>query len=91
MKHKIESNYTPAACSSEAAETKRGSMKNNEVLTLREAAEYLRFAPNAMLRMAAAGKIPAKKVGSKWRFSRRQLEQFIETPTPVPGRKIKAA
>ena len=48
-----------------------------EILTVKEAAEYLRMAPRAVYKLAQAGKIPAKKLASKWLFSRAALARMV--------------
>lgn len=59
---------------------------NHDVLTLLEAAEFLRVHENTMLRLAHAKKVPCKRVGGRWRFSRSALERFID-----PSQKQKGA
>ncbi|MGW2793577.1 helix-turn-helix domain-containing protein [Streptomyces sp. NPDC001251] len=60
-----------------------------EVLTTPEAATVLRLTPGRTATMAAAGELPAVKVGSggraQWRFPRQRLVQLINTPfRPTP-------
>ncbi len=53
-----------------------------EVLTLAEAAALLRV-PEAALRAAAEhGDVPARWIGSRWRFSRAALLRWLEEPPP---------
>ncbi|MBU8869417.1 MAG: helix-turn-helix domain-containing protein [Gemmatimonadales bacterium] len=47
------------------------------VMTSVEAAEYLKMHVKTVCRLAKEGKIPAKKVGSEWRFLRPVLEQWL--------------
>ena len=57
-----------------------------EVLTLEEAAELLRLGPAAARAAADAGEIPGRRIGGRWRFSRRRLVEWLEAgegPTPV--------
>jgi len=49
-----------------------------EVLITEEAAELLSMHPKALLRQVREGRIPAARVGRRWRFSRRQLLQWLE-------------
>ncbi|MCG7876038.1 MAG: helix-turn-helix domain-containing protein [Candidatus Thiodiazotropha endolucinida] len=49
----------------------------NQVLTVKEVAEYLKVNDRTVYRMAANGKIPAFKVGSSWRFKLQELEAWI--------------
>jgi excisionase family DNA binding protein len=53
----------------------------DEILTIQEAAALLKFCTHTIAKLAMAGKIPAKKLGGQWRFSRLALEQFIAAPT----------
>ena len=48
-----------------------------KVMTSVEAAEYLKMHVKTVCRLAKEGKIPAKKVGSEWRFLRPVLEQWL--------------
>ena len=51
----------------------------NDILNLEQAREYLKIGRNTILKLAGEGKIPAKKVGHIWRFSKRQLIEYIES------------
>jgi excisionase family DNA binding protein len=51
----------------------------DEILTLREVAEYLKLAEKTAYRLAAEGKLPGFKVGGSWRFRREDIEAWIET------------
>ncbi|MES9903988.1 MAG: helix-turn-helix domain-containing protein [Sedimenticola sp.] len=50
---------------------------SNQVLTVKEVAEYLKVNDRTVYRMAASGKIPAFKVGASWRFKLQELEAWI--------------
>lgn len=49
----------------------------NQVMTSLEAAEYLKMHVKTVCRLAKEGKIPAKKVGSEWRFLRKVLDGWL--------------
>ena len=49
----------------------------NQVMTSVEAADYLKMHVKTICRLAKEGKIPAKKVGSEWRFMRRVLDSWL--------------
>jgi excisionase family DNA binding protein len=49
-----------------------------EVLTLEEAAGLLRLGEAAARAAAEAGEIPARRIGGRWRFSRRRLLEWLE-------------
>ncbi len=49
----------------------------NQVMTSVEAAEYLKMHVKTVCRLAKEGKIPARKVGSEWRFLRQVLDSWL--------------
>lgn len=49
-----------------------------EILTLEEAAEYLRMNPEVLRRHAKKGEIPGKQIGRVWKFSKNLLQKYIE-------------
>lgn len=48
-----------------------------DILTLDEAAQYLRVHPRTLRVKASEGKIPGAKIGRVWRFHRQQLESWL--------------
>lgn len=48
-----------------------------EVMTLPEAAAYLRISEAELDRIAAAGEAPAKRIGAEWRFRREALAAWL--------------
>ena len=54
------------------------STSEGEILTLKQVAEFLKVTERTIYRLAAAKKIPAFKVGGTWRFSRAELDQWIQ-------------
>ena len=53
-------------------------VKTKEVLNAEEAAEFLGFNPYTIREKARLGEIPGRKIGREWRFSRRQLLEWLE-------------
>ena len=51
---------------------------SNDILTLKEVAEYLKLAEKTAYRLAAEGKLPGFKVGGSWRFKREDVLLWIE-------------
>lgn len=49
----------------------------SQVMTSVEAAEYLKMHVKTVCRLAKDGKIPARKVGSEWRFLRSVLDNWL--------------
>ncbi len=50
----------------------------DDILTLKEVAEYLKLAEKTAYRLAAEGKLPGFKVGGSWRFKREDVQIWIE-------------
>jgi len=50
-----------------------------EVLNLRETAEYLRVCAATVYSYAKQGKLPGLKMGNKWRFSKKKIEDMLYT------------
>ncbi len=56
-----------------------------EVMTLEEVADYLQVSQKSILRMAQAGKIPAAKVASQWRFMRSVVDDWLMAQMEIPS------
>ena len=50
----------------------------DQILTVKQVAEYLQVNERTVYRMASANKLPAFKVGGSWRFRQSELEQWIK-------------
>lgn len=48
------------------------------ILTIKEIADYLKVTERTIYRLAAAKQIPAFKVGGSWRFSRVDIDRWIQ-------------
>lgn len=53
-------------------------MSNEEVLKLRDIAALLKVGEKTVYTMAKAGELPAFKVRGQWRFSRKDIDAWIE-------------
>ncbi len=51
---------------------------NNDIMTIKEVAAYLKLTEKTAYRLTAEGKIPGFKVGGSWRFKRSDIERWIE-------------
>lgn len=51
----------------------------DQILTLKEVAEYLKLAEKTAYKLVAEGKLPGFKVGGSWRFKEADIERWIET------------
>ena len=59
-------------------------------MTVKDVAEYLQLSTDQIYRLAQQGKIPAFRVGARWRFKREKIDEWVETqgvggkaPSPV--------
>jgi len=54
---------------------------SNDILTIREVAEYLKINEKTAYRLAAEGKLPGFKVGGAWRFRKDEIEKLTKGQT----------
>ncbi|HAT1987221.1 TPA: helix-turn-helix domain-containing protein [Legionella pneumophila] len=50
----------------------------DDIMLIKELAEYLKINEKTAYKYAAEGKIPAFKVGGAWRFRRDEIEKFTK-------------
>ncbi len=67
-----------------------------EVMTLREASQYLGISPDTLYKYLSENRIPAFKLGNRWRFKKDLLDRWMERkservldPIPQPKRLAK--
>lgn len=53
-------------------------MPDDDIMTVKELALYLKIAEKTAYRFASEGKVPGFKVGSAWRFKKSQIDEWIE-------------
>jgi len=53
-------------------------MTDDDILTIKEVASYLKLTERTLYRLAQEGLVPGFKVGSSWRFKRADIERWIE-------------
>lgn len=56
-----------------------------EIMTPREAAEYLSVHVRTIYRLAKNGEIPGRKVGGSWRFKKGALDQWLSWREDPPS------
>ena len=62
----------------------KSEIQVREILTPREAAEYLSVHVRTIYRLVKNGDIPGRKVGGSWRFKKNALDEWLswrETPS----------
>jgi len=52
-------------------------IKNNDIMTLEEVADYLRLKPQTIYTWAQEKKIPAAKLGKEWRFRKSLIDKWF--------------
>ena len=52
-----------------------------EILTIREVADYLKITERTLYRLVQDGRLPAFKVGNSWRFRRADIDAWIGVQT----------
>jgi excisionase family DNA binding protein len=63
----------------------KSEIRIREIMTPREAAEYLSVHVRTIYRLAKNGDIPGRKVGGSWRFKKDALDEWLswrENPSP---------
>jgi len=58
-----------------------------EVMTVKELADYLRVHPTAVYRLLRTRQLPGFRVGSEWRFNRAAIEQWQQEAEHAPSVK----
>ncbi len=53
-------------------------IEQQKILTVKDAAQYLRVSEMTVLRLAQQGVIRGSKVGRQWRFIREEVMQLIQ-------------
>lgn len=51
---------------------------DNDIMTIREVADYLKLNEKTAYRLTSEGKLPAFKVGGSWRFRKSEIDQWIK-------------
>jgi excisionase family DNA binding protein len=62
-----------------------------EVLTLAEAAAYLRVPEADVVRMVTTQGLPGRKICEEWRFLKPALQEWLKTPLSVAGKEALLA
>lgn len=51
---------------------------SKDIMTVKDAAEYLGMSLNTMYKLLKKRKIPGRKIGYQWRISKATLDRFLE-------------
>jgi excisionase family DNA binding protein len=52
--------------------------QHKEVMNIREASQYLGISPDTLYKYVSAERIPAFRLGSRWRFKKTVLDEWME-------------
>lgn len=53
------------------------------VMTLQEVAHYLQVSTSTVYKLVQTGKLPGRKVGGRWRFARKSVEAWLDSPSSM--------
>ena len=56
-----------------------------EVMDIRQASRYLAVSPDTLYRYLAERKLPAFKLGNRWRFKKSTLDRWMEQQSQMGG------
>lgn len=73
------------------AKTMPYSTSDNAIMTIGEVAGYLKVTERTIYRLAGAKQIPAFKVGGSWRFSKVDLDKWIEQQSTQTDNRTTSA
>ena len=67
------------ADASRAGDVRKGTMADSrEVMNIRQASQYLGVSADTLYKYVGEQKIPAFKLGNRWRFKKSKLDQWME-------------
>jgi excisionase family DNA binding protein len=67
---------------------------SREVMNIRQASQYLGVSPDTLYKYVGEQKIPAFKLGNRWRFKKSKLDEWMEeksSQVEAKSNKPKAA
>src|SRR5947209_13718517 len=63
----------------------------DDVLTLAEAAAYLKFSEADVLRLVDEQGLPARRLANQWRFLKTAIQDWLRTPPPKYSKEAQLA
>jgi excisionase family DNA binding protein len=64
-------------------------VESREVMNLREASQYLGVSPDTLYRYISEDRIPAFKLGNRWKFKKTILDRWMERKINGSGKGNK--
>lgn len=59
-------------------QAKEDALSNNELMTIKEVADFLRISTISAYSWVRDGKLPAIRIGKEWRVRSRDLDEWLE-------------
>ena len=64
---------------------------NDQWMTVKEVAAYLKLSTDLIYRFAQQGKIPASRVGGRWRFNRKKIDKWMDAQSVAEEEPARAS
>ena len=61
--------------------------ESREVMNIREASQYLGVSPDTLYKYVSEEKIPAFKLGNRWKFKKSKLDEWMEEKSTMRGER----
>lgn len=58
-------------------------MQNQNIMTIKQVAEYLKVSPRTIYKLVKEGNIPTFKIMNMWRFEQSQIDQWIRDKSEI--------
>lgn len=62
---------------------------DNDIMTMKEVAEYLKLNEKTAYRLTSDGKLPAFKVGGSWRFRKSEIDEWTKKKSNMQNQQDK--
>ena len=63
---------------------------HEDILRIKDVADYLKVTERTLYRLAQEGKIPAFRVGASWRFKRADIDVWIEAQKRSAAERVQS-
>jgi excisionase family DNA binding protein len=63
--------------------------ESREVMNIRQASQYLGVSPDTLYKYVTEERIPAFKLGNRWKFKKTILDQWMEQKSTMNNNSVK--
>jgi len=67
----------------DTSQAKEASLSNDQLMTIKEVADFLRISTISAYSWVRDGKLPAIRIGKEWRVRSRDLDEWLEVRSPA--------